>query len=121
MLKEFANKLTGRESAYPQFTKEETDYAKENGIVIVYGASDDLLEFDGAFYDEAGVFDGGTVTLNNESVVIDAKWCEDKDENGNVIAWTYNTNVEHETFDIVEDDEIYCRGFVFFGKDLELD
>ena len=34
--------------------KEIVEFAKENGIVIVYGASDDLMELDGAIYDENG-------------------------------------------------------------------
>lgn len=133
-LKEFANKLNGREYKHPQFAKEEIEEAKANGIVIVYGASDDLIELDGAICDEAGVWDGGTVHIqwpymnagqkigggivagNNgqQNVMsITAKWCEDKDENGNTISWAYETSVPHETFDIMEDGEVYCRGIVF--------
>ena len=44
MLKEFAQKLNGREYGWPQFTKEELAIAKENGFIIVHGASDDLME-----------------------------------------------------------------------------
>lgn len=60
-LKEFSERITGKEYGHPQFTKEEIQLAKDNGIVIVYGASDDLMEFEGAIYDEGGCFDGGTV------------------------------------------------------------
>ena len=42
--------------------------AKENGLVIVYGASDDLMEFDGAIYDEGGCFDGGRVYFDRDGV-----------------------------------------------------
>lgn len=42
-----------------------------------------------------------------------AKWCEEKDKNGKIISWTYDVPIEHETFVIYEDDEPYCRGFVF--------
>lgn len=42
-LKEFAKKLNGREYSYPQFTNEDLAIAKENGFIIVSGASDDLM------------------------------------------------------------------------------
>ena len=44
---------------------------------------------------------------------IHVKWCKDKDENGNVIPWTYDVSIEHEDFMIYEDGAPYCRGFVF--------
>lgn len=51
-LKEFAAMLNGREYSYLQFTKEELQIAKDNGFVIVNGASDDLVELEGAITDE---------------------------------------------------------------------
>ena len=45
-LKEFATMLNGREYGCPQFTQEELRIAKDNGFVIVSGASDDLVELD---------------------------------------------------------------------------
>ena len=58
-LKEFAKMLNGKEYEYPQFTKEELQIAKDNGFVIVSGASDDLVELEGAITDEGDCFDGG--------------------------------------------------------------
>ena len=127
-LKEFADKLNGRQYNYPQFTKEEIELAKSNDFVIVYGASDDLIEFDGAIYDEGDCFDGGKVYLTPEGVVCDdtdkaveinVKWCKDKNEDGKIITWTYDIPFRHETFMIYEDDEIYCRGVVFDINDLK--
>lgn len=46
-LKEFANTLNGRDYGRSMFSKEEIKIAKENGFVIVTGASDDLMEFQG--------------------------------------------------------------------------
>lgn len=124
-IKEYAEMLNGREYGYPQFTKEEIQIAKDNGFVIVYGASDDLMEFDGAIYEEAGCFDGGKVYFDKTGAVLDeefenskcieALWCDDdtKDENGGLITWTYKTDIPHETFMIYEDGESYCRGIVF--------
>ena len=102
--------------------------AAENGLVIVFGASDDLCEFRGAINDEFGAWEGATVPLNKDGIVtnecdddrcpyyakkkgqaakIHAKWC-----NGD-IAWTFETDIPHATFDVIEDGEIFCRGIVF--------
>ena len=124
-IKEFANMINGKEYRYPQFTKEEIQTAKDNGFVIVYGASDDLMELDGAIYDEAGCLDGGKVYFDRNGVatskddkkpnMIEALWCDDniKGNDGSVIPWTYKTNIPHETFMIYEDEENYCKGIVF--------
>lgn len=132
-LKEFAKIISGREYKHPQFTKEELLIAKESNIVIIYGASDDLMEIDGAITDEADVWDGGTVHIQisyecegqiigggvvgnngqNNVMSIEAKWCEDKTEDRKTISWSYETSVPHEEFDIMEDGEVYCRGIIF--------
>lgn len=62
-LKEFATMLNGREYDYPQFTQEELRIAKDNGFVIVSGASDDLVELEGAITDEGGCLIGGTISV----------------------------------------------------------
>ena len=123
---EYAKLINGKEYGYPQFTKEEIETAKKNGFVIVYGASDDLMEFEGAIRDEGGCFDGGEVFFNRNEVCqdsekkedyrnwINAIWCGgEKDEDGQEITWTYETEIPHETFMIYEDGEPYCRGIVF--------
>ena len=57
-LKEFAKTLDGTEyNGYPIFSKKVIETAKENGFVIVTGASDDLMEIEGIIEDEAGCFD----------------------------------------------------------------
>ena len=127
-LKEFADKLTGRTYRCPQFTKEEIELAKELGIVIVYGASDDLMIFAGAIDDDVDCFDGGIAYLDKFGLTenkdlnerenllvksVKALWCEEKDEKDRLISWTYQTDIPHETFEIKEDNDIYCRGIVF--------
>ena len=109
-----------------RFTKEELQLAKDNRIVIVTGASDDLVELEGAITDEGDCWEGGKIyvkAIPNGGIVhncersdvfgFTAKWCEEKDKNGKIISWTYDVPIEHETFVIYEDDEPYCRGFVF--------
>lgn len=92
---------------------------KENRLVAVFGASDDLMEFCGAISDEVGAWDGTQVWVTKEGRVqeeflnatgheIKAMWCE---EDG--FSWTYSTDIPHESFLIMEDDETYCRGIVF--------
>lgn len=121
--KELARLINGREYGYEPF-RDVRQIAKEAGLVIVTGASDDLMEFEGAIYDEGGCFDGGKVFFDRNGVsedgseranCIKALWCDNiaLDENGNVITWTYKTDIPHETFMIYEDEEPYCRGIVF--------
>jgi hypothetical protein len=131
--KELAAKIHGIE--YPgRFSKDLLAQAKADGLVIVYGASDDLMEFEGALYDEIGAYDGGKAYLNGKgllenecgndecphfkrirekAVTIEAMWCE---RDG--VSWTYKTAIPHETFDILEDGDLYCRGIVFAMADL---
>lgn len=121
-IKEFAKKINGREQGYPQFSEKEIRTAKRNGFVIVYGNSDDLIEFDGAIQDEYSCFGGGKISfgLDNENV-IEALWCNESalDEKGNVIFWSYKTEILHETFMIYKYGESYCRGIVFCISDVK--
>ena len=129
-IKEFARMLDGRQYAYPQFTEEELQIAKENGFVIVCGASDDLMEFVGAIEDEGDCFDGGEVWFNRDRVTdgpittaekcVEALWCDKDalDEDGQVITWTYKTDIPHEEFMIYEDQDPYCRAIVFRLEDV---
>jgi len=98
---------------------------RDAGIVVVFGASDDLMEFRGAINDEVGetayLTKKGLVVAECEdddcphekriregASVIKAKWCEVEG-----FSWTYETEIPHETFIIREGDENYCRGIVF--------
>ena len=108
--------------------------ARAAGLVIVYGASDDLMEFEGAINDEIGACDGAEAWIDGEGIVpdfdsldkddkkalkayfdreskgwkIEALWCAEED-----YSFTYRTEIPHETFEVVEDGEQYCRGIVF--------
>ncbi len=108
--------------------------AKASGLIVIYGASDDLVEFRGAITDEAGAYDGGEVyftrtkllpahddcdcefcgfeTMKATASKINAKW----DEGG--YSWLMETELPHATFEIGEDDEKYCRGLVIAVADL---
>lgn len=125
-LQEFAAMLTDRQYNYPQFSTEEIKLAEENGFVIVYGISDDLVELDGAIYDEGDCFEGGELYIpltpdnsieesadDPEHFKLVVNWCKDRDKDGRIITWTYDVPIEHADFMIYEDGEPYCRGFVF--------
>ena len=121
-------------------------WAKDNRLVVVHGASDDLIEFDGAWYDEAGA--PGKVYLDENGPApyidcdcewsqaakdaqkllpfIESKWCDGQ------VPWTYETEIPHAEFrvlesnydeDDIENCDIYCIGIVFslddFGKILQ--
>lgn len=127
--------LTGRE--FPlDIPKDILAKAKAAGMVIVYGHSDDLMEFAGAIDDEIGVEGGGAAHLDRKGVLvrdqcesdeeiadhmirkrtsrkIEALWCAEGD-----YSWTYATDLPHSTFDVVEDGTPYCRGIVFALADL---
>lgn len=98
--KELAEKLNG--IAYGDSFDDVKQEAKESGLVIVYGASDDLMEFDGAIYDEGGCFDGGRVYFDRNGVDqegeeranwIDAVWCDGMNRDGLPATWTYETEI----------------------------
>lgn len=129
-IKDFAKMIDGKEYGYPMFSTDELKIAKENGFVIVRGASDDLMEFEGAIQDEQGCFDGGMIYFDRQGAFgsdglasnkIEALWCdkESKDGSGNIITWTYKTDIPHEAFMIYEDGQPYCRGIIFDIDDLK--
>lgn len=105
------------------------DEMRHAGFVAVFGASDDLMEFRGAIDDEVAAWNGGKAYVTSEGLyvakcdnddcpherlaresasLIEAKW-----DDGSGYSWTYETVIPHETFDILEDDDLYCRGIVF--------
>ena len=65
---DLAKELNGLE--YPfRPTKEIIKKATENNLVIVFGASDDLMEFIGAITDEVGVYEGDTAYIYKSGVL----------------------------------------------------
>lgn len=107
---------------------------KKAGLVAVFGASDDLMEFRGAIDDEVGAYDGTTAYVTPAGLFLSE--CEDDDcpyarkamkaavpidaiwSRGD-ISWQFDTAIPHETFDVLEDDELFCRGIVFALSDVK--
>ena len=126
---ELAGALNGREYGL-EITRDEVDIARKSGLIVIFGSSDDNMEFCGAINDEVGCYDGGTVFIYTETkklfesecndddcpyaeqhkarcLTIDAVWC------GGEASWTYETDIPHATFNIYEDGQLYCVGIVF--------
>lgn len=102
--------------------------AKAAGLVVIFGSSDDLMEFRGAIHDELGAWNGHTALLTPEGELFEECECEcphserAKKRTVSVVAkwnvdgvpWTYETAIKHRTFDIIEEDTgLFCRGIVF--------
>lgn len=132
---DLAKKLNELDLQYPaRIPADLAEEAKQAGLVIVYGASDDLMGLDGLICDELGVYGGGTAHLNDLGLInnecedsdcpyfqqllklaksIEACWCAEED-----VSWSYKTEIPHEEFIISEDGGTYCRGIVFKLSDV---
>jgi hypothetical protein len=121
---------------------EQQKQAEQNGLVIVYGCSDDLMEFGGAMYDEFGCYNGGICEVDKEGILPDKETIEDEDDDDALIkwverkkkskkihaiwcsgdySWQYKTQIPHATFvmpDKNNDEPNYCLGLVFSINDL---
>ena len=115
-LKEFAAMLHGRD-CQPNLTPDELLLAKQRGFVVVYGDSDDRVEFEGAIREEG---DANPLVKDSPAAVLvlseDGKLLDDESdlyadyikENRNVINvfycskdginWVFETEIPHETF-----------------------
>ena len=134
---EWAALINGRQIGN-EVSTEEQQRAKADDIVIVFGASDDLCEFRGAIYDEAGAYDSTTIRLDKKGILPERDQVDDDDELKDLFArqpkassieavfspkdvnasWIYKTTIPHARFDIMEEGNLYCRGIVFHIDDL---
>ena len=104
---ELATMLDGRQYR-DETTPEIEQFAKENNLLIVFGASDDLCEFRGAIEDEFGCYDGGTIEYKDLPKPTEAIWGSPEFN----CSWIYKTDMPHTEFKIYEDEELYCIGIV---------
>jgi len=139
-LKKFAAMLNGRD-CQPNLTANELLLAKQKGFVVVYGDSDDRVEFEGAIRAEGHtnplVKDrpAGTLVLSKDGDLLDEDsklYAEYIRENRNVINvfycckdglnWVFESDIPHETFltydggydeDFADIDDGFARCMVF--------
>lgn len=129
--------IDGLEYGTRDFHKQMAEFgkrAKALGLVIVYGASDDLMEFEGAISDEVSAYGGGSALVDAKGLIprfhgidrddepaladyfarkphgkeIKAIWSDDE-----YPTWTIKTDIPHESFQLNEDGAAFCRGIVF--------
>lgn len=112
-------------------TAEAASEAQEQGLVIVFGESDDLCIFRGAIQADAYCDNGDDIYVSADKVIankerpnvfipednpnyalISAQWCKGD------YSWSYETEIPHETFEVYDDDEKYCLGIVFSINDI---
>ena len=105
----------------------ETACAKRNGLVVVTGYSDDVIELEGAIFAEGDCFEGGKFHLkrikgkwklergagkkNNISALWHAK--DAFTDDGDSIPWTYRTDIPHAKFIAANGGDPFSEGLVF--------
>lgn len=138
---QFAATLNGRQMG-DEITSDEERQALNAGLVVVFGYSDDNVELRGKINEEIGAYDGTTFRVTASGMIaptwddeheeknledatayfkaknepgadIEAVWGEDG------YSWTYRTKLPHATFEILEDEEKFCRGIVFSLADIK--
>lgn len=136
---ELATKLNGKEYRN-EISEELLTIAKQSGLVIIYGHSDDLMEIEGAIEDEGSCYEGDIFLIDSLGLLQHRDDLDDDDELEEWLkrkkkaktieavfcakgepAWTYKIKIPHATFNIIEgegDTEVQCRGIVFNITDL---
>ena len=113
--------------------------AAKSGLVVVYCTMDDLLEIEGAIYNEIDLYNGCTCLICNGEVFGDEPEECHNDEcqyygayrnsvksvtavyhEGEYPRWTVETNIPHETFRIEENGEPFSIGIVFDIEDTKV-
>jgi len=125
-IQEAAHQLNGREYR-DEVTREFERTLKENNLIAIFGASDDLTEFRGVIHDEAGL---GKIHLLKTS--LPHSECDDDScpyyaklvaklpfvETDHDDGFTVTTTLQHAKFTIMEDGEPYGQGIVIYNFDL---
>lgn len=127
--------LNGREYGN-EIRPTEEKAAQTAGLVVVFGASDDLVELRGALYDELGAYGGTSFRVTTAGLL--GTWEEACAEGEAAAAdylrrkalpsseirarygrcgWLIETELPHAAFEIFEEGERFCRGIVFRLED----
>lgn len=132
--KELAEMLSGREVG-DEVSPQEERIARNAGLVVAYGYSDDNVELRGAIDDEVGAYEGTTIHLTPAGVLQEPDCGRDdcpyftrereKTKPIKVVwhneggpCWTFETDIPHENFTIFEDGEPFCEGIVFSMEEM---
>lgn len=139
-VKEVAEKLDGSHYPGPNISEEFQAELEEAGIVVLYGASDDLTEIAGAYYDEVGAGTMIRFDENGKMVTANDSECDSRDEcpyferyfhtlpfwihSSDDLPWAYETNIPGvERFNVIEvyngEAGHYGQGIVFSINDMK--
>jgi hypothetical protein len=130
-LKQAADLLNGGEYRLGAFKASDVHHLREAGIVAVTGESDDIVALYGAISDEGGfevpfldgeVFENSCaeedcpyfLKLKAQAKCVKATFNEYGEDSP---TWQFEVPFPHETFDIMEDGQVFSRGAVFYLKD----
>jgi len=121
-----------------EVSDEEEAKLKDRGIVMMFGASDDLVEIRGAIYGEVTAYQGREIYFFNGKLVdyecdnedcpylehcekltktVEALWCEDETDDD--FTWSFKTDIPHATFEIFDGAEDFCRGILFYVDEVK--
>lgn len=140
---ELAARLNGSE--YPM--RIDTNFGaaiRDAHLGVVCGRSDDNVQFFGAIEDEVDAYQGVTVLFDQSGLIfneppnadlskengrkamrywldrmergceIKALWCDDASD----YAWSFETDIPHAAFDVMDEGDRFCRAIVFSLLDL---
>jgi hypothetical protein len=134
ILKSLAKELSNTPNSDDRWfdlTPSQKEFCKAHDIVVVYGYSDDNVEFDGAIREEVGAWEGAEIYVDTNGPIepceCECKYYKAAMENAKRInafwylddwAWEFKTDIPHETFEFYSDGEPFCKGIVFYKEDL---
>jgi hypothetical protein len=120
---DFAKKLDGREVGN-EITEAERDEARNSGLLVVFGYSDDNVEFSGMFEDECssvGEIFFTRTGLIGRHVDCECEFCGFKDATKTAFSleskfgtqgWMFKTKLPHFKFKVMDDGIVYGEGLV---------
>lgn len=140
---ELAELLNGRDIDNVLLPLEKKQAVKD-GLIVVYGQSDDTMQFDGLITDEVGGYHHalGIIVqkkgakldiISEESIEEMEDWCEENQIDFNIPQvevlgeycppgfdgyWKISTTIPHATFSIMEENEVQCLGLVLHQDDV---
>ena len=132
--KQWAKRLNGREYGN-ELSREEEQQANADGVLIIYGYSDDNIELRGVIRDEVGAYNGTTFRVDSTGILptweqmqdgdfredeveeyfkrklgglrtVKAEWSKDG------YSWLISIDCHFEPFEIMEEGDKFCRGIV---------
>lgn len=143
VMAQLREKLHGRQYG-EELAEEHEALAKANGLVVVFGYSDDNVELRGAIHDEIGAYDGTTLRITPLGLLPEWDSFMDNDPDETQVqeyfakkasgvatieatfspedkpgyTWGFTTAIPHLVFTVMEGDEVFGEGLIFALADV---